>query len=209
MRPESARASPTGHRVPIAIRPTPRSSRRRSRRAGSGRRRRSRPCSTASTSASGIDAELVLPVRSITDAIRPGQAAGGTAAASMIRRLAWWGTNRAMSSMRDLGPLHRGAGRLDRHPDGLAEDLLTAHDHPGAVIGVQQRHQRPVHAEVPAEQGPFAGHGLDHAPRRRRRRTGRRCCDPPSWWPGSGSRRRSAAPGPCRRRPSPAAVTRP
>ena len=56
----------------------------------------------ASTRAKGIEAELVFPVRSITDAIREWSIPSLAAAASMIRRLAWWGTNSEMSSMVNL-----------------------------------------------------------------------------------------------------------
>ena len=57
-------------RDPTARRRWPTSCRRRSRRAARGRRACTRPASTASTSASGIDADDVLPVRSSTMAVR-------------------------------------------------------------------------------------------------------------------------------------------
>src|SRR5690606_18770883 len=58
----------------------------------------SRPCSCASSSAIGTVAELMLPYRStLTKTFSMGMPAY-RAVASMIRMLAWWGTNRSMSA---------------------------------------------------------------------------------------------------------------
>src|SRR5206468_9380601 len=57
-----------------------------------------RPASTASTSAIGIDAELVLPVRWMLTAVFSIVSPSRPRAASMMRTLAWCGTYRVMSS---------------------------------------------------------------------------------------------------------------
>ena len=108
-----------------------------------------------------------------------------------------------------LGPLQREPGGIDGDPDGLAEHLLASHHHAGAVIGVQQRHQGTVDAEVPAEQRAFAGHGLDHdGPGAVAEKEGVAAVRPVGG-PGQGLGADRAAPGPCRRPTRPAAVTRP
>ena len=121
--------------------------------AGPGRRRRSRPCSTASTRASGIDAELVLPVRSITEAIRsvgrPSRRGDGV----HDPEVGLMGHEQGDVVDGDLGPLERQPGGLDRDPDGPAEHLLAAHGHARAVIGVEQRHQRSRPPRGPSRAG--------------------------------------------------------
>ena len=89
-----------------------------------------------------------------------------SAIASMIRWLAWCGTKRATSAGLDLGQLQRGVGRVDGGPDGLAEDLLAAHDHSLAMIDVEEVDERAVHPDIPPEQRARTAHRFeDHRAR--------------------------------------------
>ena len=92
-----------------------RSGRRRSRRAAPGRRTAPRRRSTISVSASGIDADEVLPdstMSSATTRVRRRRAC--LAIASMMRRLAWCGTNTSMSAGLDAGQLGSARARPGR-----------------------------------------------------------------------------------------------
>ena len=57
------------------------------------------------------------------------------AAESMIRTLAWCGTNQATSSARDPRPFERGGGGIDDRVDRAAEHLFALHLHEVAAVG--------------------------------------------------------------------------
>ena len=67
----------------------------------------SRPAAAASWMASGMDAALVLPTRSTLRITLSMETPSRLAVASMIRRLAWWGTKCATSSSPHPASAHR------------------------------------------------------------------------------------------------------
>ena len=135
-----------------------------------------RPASSASARASGIEADDVLPVWCSTVAARSIGMPRRSQAASMMRMLAWWGTTSVDVVGGDAGALHRLLGRVDHDPHGPAEDLLALHLDEAADLGVEEalapsrRRRGPSRAAGPARRRPRARR------RRSRRRTGWRCC---------------------------------
>ena len=105
----------------------------------------------------------------MTTAVRSSGMPSRWQAAWMMRRLAWWGTSREMSSGPMPGVGHGPLGRLDHDPDGPAEDLLAVHEEGAAVLALEEVAQRAVGVQVPAEQAARALRPA-RSPRRRRRR---------------------------------------
>ena len=93
-------------------------------------------------------------------------------AASMIRRLAWWGTNQSTSDASTPRAFERCRGGVDDHPDRAAEDLLAGH---AQVVVVGSDRLRPRSACGCRRRGSRAGRW-----RSRRSRGPRRGCPGPS-----------------------------
>ena len=93
-----------------------------------------RPSSAASLSAIGIEPADVLPYRSMFTTTLSIGTPSRCAAASMMRRLAWCGTNTSTSSGGRAGPLERSGAGVDDAARGAAEHLAPVHVHEGLTV---------------------------------------------------------------------------
>ena len=195
-------------RGPLQHGARPSSCRRRSPPSAPGRRGAAGPASAASARAIGIDAAEVLPVRSSTLAVRSASMPSLAQADMMIRALAWWGTNRAMSSAVTLArAMARSADSTmirtaRRKTSGPSISMVP----PASAWRMWRREPSEPRSQPSSRPGPLAP--LEHDGARPRRRRGWPWTGRPSRRCGTSSRPRRAGSAASRpaggRRPPPA-----
>ena len=75
----------------------------------------------------------------------------------MIRILAWWGTNRAMSSALTFACSRLLVAESTVTRTALRKTSWPRIFIPAAEVRIEKRLQRPVDADIPTQQGGFAG----------------------------------------------------